>query len=117
MSIGSVNGFSPFGAGLIRPEGPQAGQQGAGLATSAAPGGIGEAKGPGFGERVAGAVDDLAQAQNTASQRARDFEMGLETDLASVMIDQQISSLGFQFALNVRNKALGAYRDIMNMPV
>ena len=33
------------------------------------------------------------------------------------MVDQQISSLGFQFALNVRNKALGAYRDIMNMPV
>jgi flagellar hook-basal body complex protein FliE len=25
--------------------------------------------------------------------------------------------LGFQFTLNVRNKALGAYRDIMNMPV
>ena len=120
MSIGSVNGFSPFGAGVIRPEGPQVGQQ-AGQQTGGIQSpfgqGIGEAKGPGFGERVAGAVDNLAQAQNTASQRARDFEMGLETDLASVMIDQQISSLGFQFALNVRNKALGAYRDIMNMPV
>jgi flagellar hook-basal body complex protein FliE len=113
---------------LIRPEGPQVGQQ-AGLQTGQQTGGIqtpfapqatpgiGEAKGPGFGERIAGAVDNLAQAQNTATQRARDFEMGLETDLASVMIDQQISSLGFQFALNVRNKALGAYRDIMNMPV
>jgi flagellar hook-basal body complex protein FliE len=120
MSIGSVNGFSPFGAGLIRPEGGQAGQQTGGIQTPFAPQagpGIGEAKGPGFGERVAGAVDDLARAQNTATQRARDFEMGLETDLASVMIDQQISSLGFQFALNVRNKALGAYRDIINMPV
>lgn len=124
MSIGSVNGFSPFAAGLVRPEGPQvgqqAGQQPGGIQTPFAPQsapGIGEAKGPGFGERIAGAVDNLAQAQNTASQRARDFEMGLETDLASVMIDQQISSLGFQFALNVRNKALGAYRDIMNMPV
>lgn len=124
MSIGSVNGFSPFAAGLIRPEGPQvsqqASQQTGGIQTPFAPQvapGIGEAQGPGFGERIAGAVDNLAQAQNTASQRARDFEMGLETDLASVMIDQQISSLGFQFALNVRNKALGAYRDIINMPV
>lgn len=125
MSIGSVNGFSPFAAGLIRPEGPQIGQQAGqqqpgGIQTPFAPQvapGIGEPKGPGFGERIAGAVDNLAQAQNTASQRARDFEMGLETDLASVMIDQQISSLGFQFALNVRNKALGAYRDIINMPV
>ena len=122
MSIGSVNGFSPFAAGLIRPEGPQVGQQ-AGLQTGQHTGGIqtpfapqavpgiGEAKGPGFGERIAGAVDNLAQAQNTATQRARDFEMGLETDLASVMIDQQISSLGFQFALNVRNKALGERID------
>lgn len=124
MSIGSVNGFSPFGPGLIRPEGPQGGQQASqqpgGIQTPFAPQGapgIGDSQGPGFGERIAGAVDDLAKAQNTASQRARDFEMGLETDLASVMIDQQISSLGFQFALNVRNKALGAYRDIINMPV
>lgn len=115
MSMGPVNGFSPFAQGLIRPEAPQAGGQ-AGLSQPLAPG-FGEAKGPSFGERVSGAVDDLAAAQNTASQRARDFEMGLETDLASVMIDQQISSLGFQFALNVRNKALGAYRDIINMPV
>ena len=44
-------------------------------------------------------------------------ELGKTGDLASVMVDQQISSLGFQFALNVRNKALSAYRDIMNMPV
>ncbi len=109
MSIGPVNGFQPFAAGLIRPE--------AGQAVAAQPSGMQETKGAGFGARVAGAVDDLAAAQAKASDSARAFEMGLETDLASVMVDQQISSLGFQFALNVRNKALGAYRDIMNMPV
>ncbi|MEN9851289.1 MAG: Flagellar hook-basal body complex protein FliE, partial [Pseudomonadota bacterium] len=26
-------------------------------------------------------------------------------------------SLGFQLTLNLRNKALSAYKDIMNMPV
>lgn len=110
MSVGPVNGFSPFAAGVIRPEAPQ-GMQGIAPAQPQAP------EGPSFGARVAGAVDDLATAQAKASQSAKAFEMGLETDLASVMVDQQISSLGFQFALNVRNKALGAYRDIMNMPV
>jgi flagellar hook-basal body complex protein FliE len=30
---------------------------------------------------------------------------------------QQISSLGFQLTLNVRNKVLSSYKDIMNMPV
>lgn len=111
MSVGPVNGFSPFAAGVIRPEAPQ--QAGAAMGPLGAQG----ADGPGFGARVAGAIDDLAAAQAKASQSARNFELGRETDLASVMVDQQISSLGFQFALNVRNKALGAYRDIMNMPV
>jgi flagellar hook-basal body complex protein FliE len=75
------------------------------------------AKGPGFADRIGAAVNELAAAQDKAASSAQAFEMGTQTDLASVMVDQQISSLGFQFALNVRNKALGAYRDIMNMPV
>jgi flagellar hook-basal body complex protein FliE len=32
-------------------------------------------------------------------------------------VDQQISSIGFQMTLNIRNKALSAYKEIMNMPV
>lgn len=111
MTVGPVNGFTPFAAGVIRPEGPMQ----AGLAQG--PLGAQGAKDSGFGARISGAIDDLAAAQSKASESAKAFEMGRETDLASVMVDQQISSLGFQFALNVRNKALGAYRDIMNMPV
>lgn len=72
---------------------------------------------PSFSDRIGSAIDDLARSQAKAAQSANDFELGRTTDLASVMIDQQVSSLGFQFALNVRNKALTAYRDIMNMPV
>lgn len=77
----------------------------------------GAPEGPGFSERISGAVKELAASQTQATESARAFEQGLETDLASVMVDQQVASLGFQMALNVRNKALGAYRDIMNMPV
>jgi flagellar hook-basal body complex protein FliE len=111
MTVGPVNGFTPFAAGVIRPEGPM--QAGA----ASGPLGAQGTKDSGFGARISGAIDDLAAAQTKASESAKAFEMGRETDLASVMVDQQISSLGFQFALNVRNKALGAYRDIMNMPV
>ena len=81
------------------------------------PSAVPKSGGPGFGEMLGGAVKDLAKAQNNASQTARAFELGKESDLASVMVTQQVSSLGFQLAVNVRNKALGAYRDIMNMPV
>jgi len=62
-------------------------------------------------------LNGVSQAQNTASQLARDYEFGAENDLSKVMINQQISSVGFQLTLNIRNKALSAYKDIMNMPV
>ena len=71
----------------------------------------------GFGEKLGDAIKNLVKSQDHARASAKAFEAGKAGDLASVMIDQQVSSLGFQLAVNVRNKALGAYRDIMNMPV
>jgi flagellar hook-basal body complex protein FliE len=71
----------------------------------------------GFADRIETALDQLRTSQTQASQSARAWEMGMEQDLAAVMVDQQVASLGFQLTLNVRNKALGAYRDIMNMPL
>ena len=47
-----------------------------------------KADGTGFADRINGAVKDLADAQSEASQSAKAYEMGLETDLASVMVDQ-----------------------------
>ena len=47
----------------------------------------------------------------------KSYEVGIEKDLSKVMVSQQVSSLGFQMTLNVRNKMLSAYIDIMNMPV
>lgn len=70
-----------------------------------------------FGTRIDSALDALVDAQRQARTSAAEWEAGLRTDLAAVMIDQQVASLGFQLALNVRNKAITAYRDIMNMPI
>jgi len=70
-----------------------------------------------FSSRLSDALQSVAEAQNDAAQITRNFELGRETDLAKVMVSQQVSSLGFQLTLNVRNKVLSAYKDIMNMPV
>lgn len=72
---------------------------------------------PSFADRMKQSLDTVANAQTEAAQLVRDFETGKETDLTKVMVAQQVSSLGFQLTLNVRNKALTAYKDIMNMPV
>ena len=61
--------------------------------------------------------DAVAEAQKQAANSMKEFDLGLETDLSKVMVDQQISSLGFQLTLNIRNKMLSAYKDILNMPV
>jgi flagellar hook-basal body complex protein FliE len=70
-----------------------------------------------FGVRMEKALDTVADAQKTAAETTRNFELGIENDLTKVMINQQISSLGFQLTLNTRNKVLSAYKDIMSMPV
>lgn len=107
MSIGGISGLSPFAAlssstGIVKPSMVPAG---------------GTAEAPSFSARMSGAIDELARSQMTAADSAKAYELGQTQDLAGVMINQQVSQLGFQLALNVRNKALGAYRDIMNMPV
>lgn len=72
---------------------------------------------PSFQDRLVSGIENVAKAQNDAAELAKNFEMGIENDLAKVMVGQQVSSLAFQLTLNVRNKALSAYKDIMNMPV
>ena len=70
-----------------------------------------------FGARMEKALDSVADAQKIAADTTKNFELGIENDLTKVMINQQISSLGFQLTLNTRNKVLSAYKDIMSMPV
>ena len=71
----------------------------------------------GFTDRITNAIKQVAEAQNKTASLTKAYEMGMENDISKVMVSQQISSLGFQMTLNVRNKLLSAYKDIMNMPV
>jgi len=70
-----------------------------------------------FGERMRDAIREVADAQKNSADLAKAYELGVENDLSKVMVAQQVSSIGFQMVLNVRNKVLSAYKDIMNMPV
>ena len=66
---------------------------------------------------VSEALNNVAKAQNDAAEVTKNYELGKEQDLTKVIVNQQISKLAFQLTLNVRNKVLSAYKDIMNMPV
>ncbi|MCB1777059.1 MAG: flagellar hook-basal body complex protein FliE [Candidatus Competibacteraceae bacterium] len=60
---------------------------------------------------------NVNQSQQHSRQLAESFDLGQHDDLAGVMIAQQKARLAFQSVLQVRNKLVTAYQDIMNMPV
>ncbi len=73
-----------------------------------------EAVAPADFGKLLGAVN---AAQTEAGAASEAYERGDTSDIAGVMLARQKSSIAFEATLQVRNKLLSAYRDIMNMPV
>ena len=70
-----------------------------------------------FSSKIHDAIKEVADSQTKANQITKDYELGKETDLTKVVMHQQVANIAFQLTLNVRNKVLSSYKDIMNMPV
>ncbi|MFN4112595.1 MAG: flagellar hook-basal body complex protein FliE [Sphingomonadaceae bacterium] len=70
---------------------------------------------PDFGATLKGALEQVNAAQSRASELAAAYERGEVTDIAQVMIARQESGIAFEATLQVRNKLLSAYQDIMRM--
>ena len=70
-----------------------------------------------FGDAMMDAVKAVNTQQTQATQASEAYERGETNDLVGVMLARQKASVSFEATLQVRNKLLGAYRDIMNMPV
>jgi len=73
---------------------------------------------PGFGEVMAQAVNKVNETQKASGALAKAYEQGAPgVDITDVMVASQKASVSFQAAVQVRNKLVEAYRDIMNMPI
>nr|WP_202115081.1 flagellar hook-basal body complex protein FliE [Gilliamella sp. Pas-s27] len=71
-----------------------------------------------FGSELKTALDKISQLQIQANQQATAFEMGdTNISLNEVMVSMQKSSVSLQFGIQVRNKLVAAYQEIMNMNV
>ena len=87
-------------------------------ANSVAPAnGASESKPASFAATLESALKDVNASQNKAGELSAAYERGETVDIAKVMLARQEASVGFEATLQVRNKLLSAYRDIMNMPV
>ena len=63
-------------------------------------------------------IDSVNDTQQAAGKMAVAFETGdTNVSLAEVMIASQKASVSFQAMLQVRNKLVEAYKDVMNMPM
>lgn len=86
-------------------------------AASAAPPAQGPANVPAAG--FADTLNNALQQVNTVQQRSSDmqvaYERGQVTDIAEVMLARQEAGVAFEATLQVRNKLLTAYQDIMRM--
>ena len=71
----------------------------------------------GFGDLVRQTVDKVNANQMQASKISSAYERGEGVPLTDVVLSMQKSSLSFEATLQVRNKVLKAYEDILNMPV
>jgi flagellar hook-basal body complex protein FliE len=71
-----------------------------------------------FSDVLKNSLDQVNRAQNDAVQLSRSFTVGdPDTNLQDVMIAMQKSNIAFQQAVQVRNRLVQAYHDIMNMTV
>ncbi len=71
----------------------------------------------GFSDLVRQTVNKVNENQMNASKMASSYERGEGVPLTDVVLSMQKSSLSFEATLQVRNKVLKAYEDILNMPV
>ena len=84
--------------------------QGQSVQTPAATGGVD------FANVLKSSLDGVNQAQHQAEDLQKAFVLGDDkVSLSDTMIAMQKANISFQTAVQVRNKVVAAYNDIMNM--
>ena len=63
------------------------------------------------------ALGELNQSLNLADDLAMRLAAGEEVDLHEVMIALEMAGIGLQTAIQIRNRVIEAYKEIMAMPV
>jgi flagellar hook-basal body complex protein FliE len=82
------------------------------------PGGLAkEIEGPKFGEVLKDAIATVNELQRNSDQEIQKLMTGESQDLHATLIAVQKADLSFQMMMQVRNKIVQAYQEIMRMQV
>ncbi len=72
---------------------------------------------PNFTDSVRNLLNKVNDVNVNSEKMADAYQRGEDIPLTDVVLGMQKASLSFEATLQVRNKVLKAYEDIMNMPV
>jgi flagellar hook-basal body complex protein FliE len=76
------------------------------------------AGGADFGQALQAALQQVSAAQDEAGRLQREFDLDApNVNLQDVMVSLQKASLSFQTMVQVRNRLVSAYQEVMNMQV
>ena len=107
---GSIGGFGPNAgpgpAGIGTPTTPGAG---------AVPGTVAGGPGQSFLDSLGSAFGQLNSQLTSADSTMADFASGGSSDLQTVMLQMQEASIGLKLGLQVRDRLLEAYQDVMRL--
>jgi flagellar hook-basal body complex protein FliE len=70
-----------------------------------------------FGETLNQAVRDVNALQGEAGKAVQRLVSGEETDIHNVMVAVEKAKTSFDLLMEIRNKTIEAYREIMRMQV
>ena len=117
MSISQVDGLlAEMRAAIAAAQGEEL--QGAAASTAASATGGAAAGSASFSDALKTSLDSVARADSKAEDMQQAFVMGNKNvSLSDVMIQMQKAGIQFQATVQVRNKVVAAYNDIMNMQV
>ena len=62
-------------------------------------------------------IEDTNKLELESDQKSLDFAMGKDVNIENVLIAQEKANILLQFTIQVRNKAVESYKEIMRMPL
>jgi len=85
-----------------------------GVGVPAGAGGAGKAAGAGFDEMLSDALGKISQVQKDTETAVRELASG---DVTSAIVAMEKADMTFQTMVEVRNRLINAYEEIMRMAI
>jgi len=68
-------------------------------------------------ERVGAALDQVSAMQNNADQMVIDLASGNDVNLHNTMVELEKADIALKYTVQLRNRALTAYEELMRMQI